>query len=133
SGIFDRDFYCANNPLLAVRNEDPVQHYLGKGAKALQDPSPYFSTEYYLSSNPDVALSGMNPLLHFCRYGGRELRDPSPAFDMGRYWAIHLAGTEGSDANPLTHYVTVGRREKLQAYATNEIAPEDKEDHLLRC
>lgn len=133
SGIFDRDFYCANNPLLAVRNEDPVQHYLGKGAKALQDPSPYFSTEYYLSSNPDVALSGMNPLLHFCRYGGRELRDPSPAFDMGRYWAIHLAGTEGSDANPLTHYVTVGRREKLQAYATNKIAPEDKEDLLLRC
>lgn len=133
SGLFDPDFYCANNPLLAVSGEDPVRHYLSKGASALQDPSAHFSTEYYLSSNPDVALSGMNPLLHFCRYGGRELRNPSPAFDMERYWATHLAGTRDSDANPLTHYLAVGRPQQLQPYAVGEISPEDKDDLLQRC
>lgn len=133
SGLFDPDFYLANNPKVARSGIDPAQHYLDTGAGALRDPSEDFSTEYYLSVNRDVAVSGMNPLLHFCRHGWKELRDPSPRFDMGRYWAQHLAGTVEADANPLTHYAAVGKGLSLAVAEVGEIPPSEASDIAERC
>jgi hypothetical protein len=47
SGLFDEEWYLANNRDVAASGEDPVAHYLRTGAKERRDPSPLFDTAYY--------------------------------------------------------------------------------------
>jgi hypothetical protein len=47
SGIFDEDWYRAQNPDVARRGLDPVRHYLDEGALRGRDPSPLFHTFFY--------------------------------------------------------------------------------------
>lgn len=56
------------------RGEDPVRHYLLRGAAANRDPGPYFSTSIYKQQNADVVAARMNPLVHYIRHGAREGR-----------------------------------------------------------
>ena len=68
--------YLKNNP------EDPILHYLNKGALNNFNPSPEFDTRWYLEKNPDVKKAGVNPLIHYILYGRKEGRLPNPKFDL---------------------------------------------------
>ncbi|TGY90310.1 glycosyltransferase [Marinicauda algicola] len=90
SSLFDADFYRSTYPDVASRGEDPVLHYLLRGADEGRNPGPDFSTRRYLSQNPDVASSGLNPLYHFIKFGVNENRStgllsrpPGPVADQG--------------------------------------------------
>ena len=74
SGLFDRDWYLAQNPDVAMAGVDPLRHYLRRGALEGRDPNPFFNTAYYLEANPDVAAANINPLVHFVKYGAAEGR-----------------------------------------------------------
>lgn len=76
SPLFDAAWYLQNNPDVAARGEDPVQHYLRFGAAEGRDPGPGFRTSWYLKNNPDVAARGMNPLHHYIEHGQKEGRRP---------------------------------------------------------
>ena len=41
-------------------SENPLVHYLEKGAAEGRDPGPDFDTAYYLEMSPDVAHAGGN-------------------------------------------------------------------------
>lgn len=75
SGLFDKEFYLAQNPDVARLKIDPIRHYLERGWKEDRNPSETFNTRDYLLANKDVAEAGINPLVHFLRFGRDEKRD----------------------------------------------------------
>jgi hypothetical protein len=48
SGLFEEAWYLTQNPDVAARGEDPVAHYVRRGAAGNLDPSRSFSTRSYL-------------------------------------------------------------------------------------
>ena len=74
SALFDRDWYLQNYPDVAMRNQDPLQHFLTLGWRLGRSPSAGFNTQVYLELHQDVAAAGVNPLLHYLLYGQQEGR-----------------------------------------------------------
>lgn len=74
STFFDRDWYLQNYPDVAIRHQDPLQHFLTLGWRLGRSPSAAFNTRIYLELNQDVAAAGVNPLLHYLLYGQAEGR-----------------------------------------------------------
>jgi hypothetical protein len=83
SGLFDTDYYFANNPDVAASGTDLALHFATNGWKEGRKPSPGFDPQFYLIQYPDVAASGMNPLLHYIRLGRAEGRQPLPGSHAG--------------------------------------------------
>ncbi len=79
SGLFDTDYYLAENPdLKAALLMDPLDHFIRFGWKEGRSPSILFDTKSYLEVYPDVKSAGMNPLIHYLRSGKQEGRLPRP-------------------------------------------------------
>ena len=74
SGIFDEDFYRANNPDVAALGISLALHFAHHGWREGRKPHPDFDPALYLALHSDVAAEGVNPLLHFARSGGVEGR-----------------------------------------------------------
>ena len=90
SPLFDSHWYLANNPDVALKQEDPVLHYLLHGGDEGRAPSPSFDGSAYLKANPDVVGLRTNPLVHYIRHGrseNRRLRGPEtegqPSYGTG--------------------------------------------------
>ena len=81
SPLFDRRWYLANNPDVAIKSENPVLHYLMCGAREGRAPGPHFDGVGYLKANPDVAALQANPLVHYIRCGRDENRRITGAKD----------------------------------------------------
>ncbi|MBQ6246443.1 MAG: glycosyltransferase [Kiritimatiellae bacterium] len=86
SPLFDGAWYLRENPDVALRGENPANHYACHGLRHPdRNPGPDFVGEEYLALNPDVRLSGVNPLVHYERSGRAEgrpvsfLQTPPPA------------------------------------------------------
>jgi GT2 family glycosyltransferase/glycosyltransferase involved in cell wall biosynthesis len=104
SGLFDIEWYLAQNPDVAAAGINPLVQYLHRGASEGRDPNPLFDTDWYLAQNPDVAAAGINPLLHYLRHGAAEGRDPNPLFDTDWYLAQN-PDVAAAGINPLAHYL----------------------------
>ena len=102
SGLFDLDWYAAENLDLAGRSLDPLRHFLNQGWQEARRPNPYFDVEHYLAENPDVAAAGINPLLHYILAGEEAGLPPSPHFDLAWY-ASRQGVAEGR--SPLAHFL----------------------------
>jgi hypothetical protein len=74
SGLFDKNWYLANNPDVAQAKADPLLHYLRNGGFEGRDPVPGFSSKWYLDTYEDVKRAGINPLVHYLQYGKKEGR-----------------------------------------------------------
>lgn len=77
-GHLDPVFYAAQLPP-QERGEDPVLHYLTRGAAQGLDPSPDFGTRAYLTWHADVREAGLNPFFHYLAHGRLEERQVWPA------------------------------------------------------
>jgi O-antigen biosynthesis protein len=110
TGIFDREWYRAENPDVAASGMDPLSHFVFHGAAEGRSASAFFNTRDYLERYPDVMASGMNPLLHYLEHGAAEGRSPSPGFDAAWYTSEY-PDVAKSDMNPLAHYLLHGRME----------------------
>ena len=110
SGLFDTDWYLAQNPDVAEAGINSLLHYLHPGVQEGRDPNPLFDTDWYLAQNPDVARAGINPLLHYLHPGVQEGRDPNPLFDTDWYLAQNPDVAEAG-INPLLHYLHPGAQE----------------------
>jgi hypothetical protein len=83
SGLFDRSWYLAKNPDIALAKANPVHHYLRYGGFEGRDPGPYFCSNRYLNAFEDVRKEGINPLIHYLKYGRRKgYETQSPKMDF---------------------------------------------------
>ena len=110
SGLFDPDYYLAENPDVAAAGLDPVSHYAGAGADEARNPNPFFDSAWYLAANADVLEAGLNPLHHYVSGGAAEGRNAGPDFDTAYYLAQNPE-VGASGMNPLLHYIRHGRAE----------------------
>lgn len=74
SPLFCPDYYLTTYPDVAKSDNDPVAHYLRRGAFEGRNPSKNFSTNAYLENNKDVANAEINPLVHYLVSGKKENR-----------------------------------------------------------
>lgn len=82
-------------------------------AIVFDSPTPLFDRAWYAKTYPDVVRAGIDPLDHYLQAGAAEGRDPGPHFDTNDYAREHPVRAWGLD--PLTHYVTIGRRRSSAA------------------
>lgn len=114
SGIFDAEYYLAQNLDVAAAGVDPLEHFMTYGWQEKRDPNALFDMSYYLSQNPDVAAAGVDPLEHFMNYGWKENRNPSSLFDTSYYMKQNL-DVAAAGIDPLVHYLSDGQSEGRKA------------------
>jgi GT2 family glycosyltransferase/glycosyltransferase involved in cell wall biosynthesis len=107
---FDAQWYLDAYPDVRAGDENPLVHFVHRGAKEGRQPNRYFVPRWYLQQYPDVAAAGIEPALHFNLHGALEGRSPGPEFDPHQY-ALRNPGQRDSGLDPLAHYLTVGRAE----------------------
>lgn len=105
SGLFDDEYYLQRRPDVAMREANPLRHYLTYGVRENAWPCPLFDPHYYARQSPD--LGGRNPLEHFIRIGAEWGRNPHPLFDI-HFYKAHYAELIPRGRNPLTHFLGVG-------------------------
>lgn len=69
SGLFDAEYYLANNPAVLAKALDPLWHFCKRGWRQLRHPSRDFDLWWYWSCNLDPAQEAINPLVHFILCG----------------------------------------------------------------
>ncbi|HEV8677840.1 MAG TPA: hypothetical protein VGQ90_00590, partial [Stellaceae bacterium] len=69
SGLFDAEYYMATYPDVALRNVDPLVHYLEEGAREGRNPHRDFDAAFYLEQCRQRGEQPSNPLLHYIRVG----------------------------------------------------------------
>ena len=72
SGLFDSEYYLANNEDVKNAKVDPIKHYLKFGWKEGRNPSAEFNGNEYLNKRPDVQVAGICPLIHYIKFGKKE-------------------------------------------------------------
>ena len=102
-GLFDVEYYLAQNQDVSEAGVDPVLHYLHQGYREGRDPSPEFSTDYYRRKYLDGSRD-VNPLVHYFEVGRAEGHATRSSDDDGgvhaevRRWVA--AGPEYEDVDP---------------------------------
>jgi len=72
SGLFDAEYYIAENPDIAALNIDPLLHYVEQGAQEGRGPRRDFDVAYYIKQCRLRGEFPSNPLLHFITIGARQ-------------------------------------------------------------
>jgi len=121
SNLFDKEYYLANNPDVALSGIDPLNHFIQFGGSERRDPGPYFSSAWYLTSNEDVKNSEINPLVHYLMFGKKEKRGIKPAEGLDQFAMIRSSGlfdeefylannpdVAQAQIDPLEHYLYYG-------------------------
>jgi hypothetical protein len=114
SGLFDADYYLAQNSDVAAAGVEPLWHYVQAGESEGRRPNPFFDPSFYRMRVPEVSDNDGNLLHHFFVRGGFEGRAPSEEFDPSYYLGLH-PDVAASRQNPLSHYLAVGRIEGRSA------------------
>lgn len=112
SGLFDADWYLAQNPDVAENGIDPLTHYLSSGDAEGRDPHPLFRRSCYLAAlGVDEIPGKLTALEHYLQAPARAL-SPHPLFDAAFYIG-QLDGSRPAQAE-LVHYLTEGWRQGLK-------------------
>ncbi|MBY5924890.1 MULTISPECIES: class I SAM-dependent methyltransferase [unclassified Halomonas] len=83
SGLFDSQWYLAQNPDVKDSGIPAIEHFVRFGGQEGRSPSERFDTQWYLNEYPDVVDSNINPLVHYLRFGRQEQRLPMPSAQQG--------------------------------------------------
>ena len=91
-------------PKSLCRRDLPVTH---SDDRDLVQQSDWFDAAWYIRRYPDLQEVALDAFDHWWQRGAREGRDPGPRFSSSGYqW---LYGQDLAGANPLLHFLTVGR------------------------
>lgn len=102
SRIFDRKWYQLEYP--ASRREDPIIHYLARGAEEGCRPHLLFDPEWYKAAR-GARRRDPNLLIDYILEGARQGVDPSPYFSAA-YYSKAAGSLRG--LTPLGHFVSFG-------------------------
>lgn len=109
SGLFDPQWYLAQNPDVAQHQIEPLAHYLRNGFREDRDPHPLFNSAWYRALYA-AELGGMAPLIHYLRNGKSARRSPHPLFDP-RFYLQKNPDVAAHKLDPLSHYIDFGEQE----------------------
>lgn len=98
SGLFDPDFYFAQNPDVARTTSKPFDHYIRYGRLENRAPGPGFDPEYYTELYPDYRTLFPTPIEHFVLYGRARGHAGSGAPLYQRWIQLHDALTPDDEA-----------------------------------
>jgi len=115
SGLFDPAWYAAFHSAHLAAGQDPLAHYLDRGAAMGLDPLPLFSTLDYLWENLGLIASGGNPLADYCTGHTARSRNPHPLFDT-RWYLLGHPDVARDKRLPLAHYLAVGDAQGYQPH-----------------
>ncbi|WP_308909005.1 rhamnosyltransferase WsaF family glycosyltransferase [Pseudokordiimonas caeni] len=110
TGLFDRDWYLAENADVRRCGLDPVLHYIvwgeGKGLR----PNPWFDPVWYAGRYMKNGKAGKGRALrHYAKHWRSSSKDPCAEFSASCYRALN-ADLIGKNEDPLAHYLTKGRK-----------------------
>ena len=74
SGLFDSEWYLAQNKDVQTAGANPIIHFLEYGAAEGRAPNRDFDCDWYSKQYADVRASGINPFLHYVKFGQFEDR-----------------------------------------------------------
>jgi hypothetical protein len=80
SGLFDPEWYSANNP--DVSAENALSHYINHGDKEGRDPHPLFDVDWYRGKYLEENASSACAFVDYLSYRGANTRNPHPLFDI---------------------------------------------------
>ncbi|GEP00743.1 glycosyltransferase [Methylobacterium haplocladii] len=98
SGLFDPEFYFAQNPDVARTTSKPFDHYIRYGRVENRAPGPCFDPEYYAELYPEYRVLFPTPIEHFVLYGRARGYVGSGAPLYQRWIALHDALTPEDEA-----------------------------------
>ena len=88
TGLFDAEYYLAENGDIAQQKLFPLRHYVAYGDKEGRAPMPFFDPAYYRAQCRS-RLKKVNSLLHYFCVGQHLGLSPSPWFDVEFYLSIN--------------------------------------------
>lgn len=92
SGLFDADYYLANNPDVAAAGLEPLRHFCEHGWRELRRPRPDFDVWWYWVNHLDPAQETINPLVHYAQRGRAAALSTRPEPYRPRAGATYQAG-----------------------------------------
>ena len=106
--LFEASYYRESYPDVAASGEDPLWHFVSRGAFEGRNPHPLFDTNFYLSQCPQPPAA--NALSDYLERGEAQGRRPHPLFDP-QYYAGRYPDVAQTRINLLVHYVLHGAAE----------------------
>jgi hypothetical protein len=77
SGLFNHEWYCAQNPDVTAATSRPFLHFAFCGVFEGRPPNPFYNESEYLKRVPAADLRGLPPLLHYVLKGHFEKNSSS--------------------------------------------------------
>lgn len=96
SGLFDAEWYLAQNVDLRRARVDPWEHFVLLGAGEGRNPGPGFDTQFYLEQYPEAEASELVPVEHYLRIGRPAGFEPRGATTYAR-WADRFQDLNAAD------------------------------------
>ena len=69
SGLFDAEYYLANNPDVEESGDDPLVHFCEEGWRQFRSPRPGFNVWWYWVQHLGPERDDLNPLVHYATIG----------------------------------------------------------------
>ncbi|WCL55127.1 rhamnosyltransferase WsaF family glycosyltransferase [Gimibacter soli] len=108
TGLFDRDWYLAENADVRRCGLDPVFHYVVWGEAQGIRPNRWFDPVWYADRYMKNGKAGKGRALrHYARHWRSSSKDPCAEFSASCYRTLN-ATMIGKDEDPLAHYLAKG-------------------------
>lgn len=104
SGLFDVDYYYAENADVRRSGQDALTHFIAIGALEGRNPHPLFETRYFTAQVPSYRPDGENILIRYLESPKLWHIDPHPLFNVSYYSAMDPA-VAAADIPPLLYYI----------------------------
>lgn len=89
SFLFEREWYLAAYPDVAVAGVDPLHHYVSYGAAEGRQPNRWFDVAWYVDTYPDAGRA-LDPLLHYLQVGAARKYSTHPLYTAAHFDRILL-------------------------------------------
>lgn len=106
SGLFDEEWYSANNPDVVEAGLGALDHFILYGSSEGRSASPFFLTHYYNSQLDPFAKSD-NAIIHYIRIGEASGLKPNPLFDPSYYRRLTGVSVQCPETL-LAHHINLG-------------------------
>jgi hypothetical protein len=104
SGLFDFDYYYAENADVRQSGQNGLAHFIAIGALEGRNPHPLFETRYFLAQVSSHSPDAGNILIRYLESHDLWRIDPHPLFNVSYYSAME-PDVSAANIPPLRYYI----------------------------